>query len=111
MILKRVEAMLDLRHEYQTHGSVLSKQQLEGAYLHGCPGPLWIVLVLGSSDGMSIGLGSVPLCQGLLCVLWPVTSPLWVLFSSFDSGMGKMSPVRRGVWNPYWDQSPNQSPS
>lgn len=48
-------------------------------------------MVLGSTDGMFIGLGSVPLGQDLLCALWPVTCPLWALFSSFDSGMGKMS--------------------
>lgn len=41
---------------------------------------------------MFTGLGSVLLGQDLLCVLWPVTCPLWALFSSFDSGMGKMSP-------------------
>lgn len=48
-------------------------------------------MVPGSSDGMFIGLNSVPLCQDLLCVLWPVIYPFWALFSSFDSGMGKLS--------------------
>lgn len=48
-------------------------------------------MVLGFRDGMFIGLGSVSLCQDLLCVLWPVICRLWALFSSFDSGMGKMS--------------------